>query len=362
VIEAEPDLDGWPVLDTSDGPLAVALENGGRVEMHDLLVRGGEIGLSLDLDTSEFVATGLRVEDAGFIGIEIMGDRGLVSIDGLQAIDCGAGGGVAIRGAVVVEIEHGDFDQGDGPGVAATVSDRSELTLSRTFIRNHDAGGGAVVACTGDAVLRLSQVEFRLCGGDIVLAQGDDLAISRTTFDICAGTMIRLRGVHEFVPIHDCTMRTCTGFFLTGQERERVRVDGCLFIANVGTLIHLEEQSQLSVTQCTIAGLQDGRVANLDRFGMTMIDRTIITGVEMRPVVQFPSDPDLHSLVIRSSDFWDAEETLWYGLEDHLATYGNIEADPQYCDAGMRDFRVAEGSPCVLEIGGWMGSEGVGCD
>ena len=347
-----------PVLSTEGGPLRFELVDG-RATLADLVISGGRIGLDLHLDQSTVRASDCEILDTE-TGIAATGSLGNVQMREMVFRDCGAGGGVGVLGEVVVSISHSRFVQDGGGGVAVTVGEEGGVNLSDTIIEDHDAGDGAVIACTGEARIALGNVDFRRCAGNMVLSQGERVYLSRVGFDTCEGTMVRVGGYQQQITIIDCRMQDCTGSFLQADDRQVVQMTYCSFIDNEGTLLRMGEYGSLHLTNCTVAGIAAGALAEVARFSETHLESCIFTEMAT-PMLKLPEDAGSYVLDIMRCDLWIEGESAWEGLEEYLGVEGNIEADPLYCEPGVGNYRIELESPCVVDETRWMGAYLVGC-
>ena len=347
-----------PVLSTVGGPLRFQLADG-RVMLEDLVISGGEVGLDLHLDQSTVRAADCEILDTE-TGVAATGSLSNVQMRDMVFRDCGAGGGVEVLGEVVVSISHSRFVQDGGGGVAITVGEEGGVNLSSTDIEDHDAGDGAVIACTGEARIALGDVEFLRCAGDLVLSQGERVYLSRVEFDTCEGTMVRVNGYQQQIAIIDCRMHDCTGSFLQADDRQVVQMTYCSFIDNEGTLLRMGEYGSLHLTNCTVVGVAAGVLVDVAPFSETQLELCIVTEMAT-PVLKLPDDAGSYVLDIMACDLWSEGESAWVGLEEYLGVEGNIEADPLYCEPGDGDYQIELESPCVVDETQWMGAYLVGC-
>ena len=348
-----------PVLSTEDGALRFELADGQAV-LADLVISGGQTGLDLDLDTSTMRVSGCDIIGT-VTGVVAGGSRGQVQMRDMVFRDCGAGGGVQVLGEVLVSIDDSRFVQEDGGGVAVTASEDSGVSLSDTIIEDHDAGGGAVIACTGEARIALGEVAFRRCTGEMVFSRGDGVHLSHVEFDSCEGTMVRIEDHQQSVSMVSCHMQDCTGAFLQADDRHVARMTFCSFIDNEGVLFQMGQYGSLQLINCTVAGISAGTLAEVTPFSETRLVFCIVTDVPA-PVLELPGDAGSYVLEIRACDLWNEGESAWEGLEEYLGVDGNIEADPLYCEPGAGDYRLEEGSPCVVDATRWMGAFQLGCE
>ena len=148
---------------------------------------------------------------------------------------------------------------------------------------------------------------------------------------------------HE-LRVEDCVFlrnRAPNAAALRGGAIGNVVVEGCTFYANEttnpdGAAVEVT-WSDFGLNRCVIAGTVGG-------YGLGVQDAA-----------------SLHCFC-----FWDNERGSAFGWVNMPAHYGNIEADPLFCDPEGDDFTLEATSPCApQEHGGYMcgqiGAYGVGC-
>ncbi len=143
----------------------------------------------------------------------------------------------------------------------------------------------------------------------------------------------------------------------TGADGSPVVVSNCDISRNfafVGGAVYLRG-FELEMTGCTLvdnaatdgsALRGDSRYLSPPYFGaIANIDHSILAwGRDSQAVT---TDENESEVTLACSDVFGNEGGDWIGpLEGQLGIDGNIEADPQFCDAAAPDYRLVLGSPC----------------
>ncbi|MEZ4388046.1 MAG: right-handed parallel beta-helix repeat-containing protein [Candidatus Krumholzibacteriia bacterium] len=253
---------------------------------------------------------------------------------------------------------------------------RSSVVLERVIFTGNraDYSGGGVRAAY--SVIDIADCEFRDCtavkgGGAIDLSYDCEANAERTRFvgnrAAWGGAISARTGSSCLIDACDFTSNTAVppqelggGFF--ADHAARVTFRSCVFAGNSarqGGAVRLADAVS-GFGNCTLSGNSawESGAGFMTRDGSLVIDHTIISFNDGEAV-----NVDGGSIWITDSDLHGNLGGDWTGpLRDLRYQHGNLDADPEFCDAGV--YEISVGSPCAAANNerGQIGARGVGCD
>jgi hypothetical protein len=146
------------------------------------------------------------------------------------------------------------------------------------------------------------------------------------------------------------------------------RLEGCTFSGNTSTggggSIGAAHNAVVEISNCTLyggSGLYAGGV-HLYNESSAILTNTIIAFSTSGPSVFCYDNPS--SVSLSCCDLYGNAGGNWVGrIADQAGLNGNLELDPEFCDAAGGNFNLQETSPCADAPGcGLIGAWPVGCD
>lgn len=255
-----------------------------------------------------------------------------------------------------------------------------------TFLRNYNDRGPAIF-CEGsgssDTPITVTNTLFEDNsswdnGGAIVLRCSESASFTGCTFR--SNTTSGWGGAVSTHDVATVSYHACEFYGNHGHEGGAVRaygvtacellIDHCLFVDNScayrGGAIRITDCTGL-ITNCTIYGgdstsewgaIHNGSATSLES---PVIEACIITSGEG---YGFSVSGASSVPVILNCDVFDMSSGAYaLPIPDLTGSYGNISADPLFCDEMMSDFHLHDTSPCATggPSGGYIGAFDVAC-
>ena len=371
------------VLDLGNAVCGIVVGNGGRAELADLGIHGGDAGCRITAPPS--AVTTILLEDvlfercaAGLVVEAESQDTALeVVLDSVRFIDCSDAVAVRGSGAISLEVARSRFRDGE-VGVAVRVADaesRCRVDLRNSSFAGYRRAGVELnlAAAPNRPAPRIVECRFTECeiGVSLPLGGGDHpLFVSGCSFEDNRLFGIRAVGqnagvVAEASRVEDSSFRwngaavqilnTASPYRLIGLEifdqvgagvsvastRELdVELVDCVIAQNGAAGIHSlvdAQQLRLRIDQCTLA---DNRTAALHltskRGGQAGVSvrRSILAG---ETLVLGESDLDVAECLLFGSGVADAEGDT------------NLRGNPRFRDPTRRDYRLRDDSPAYRD-------------
>ncbi len=139
--------------------------------------------------------------------------------------------------------------------------------------------------------------------------------------------------------------------------------DNCLFVDNIATsggAIYGMSDTMMRLDFCTFVHNAANWGGNIAAGSILFIHNSILSFSYNGESIYWTGD----KLGITCTDMYGNQGGGWIGpLNEFLNNYGNIYANPSFCDLHNDDFTLEESSPCTHEANqcGLMGTFGIGC-
>jgi hypothetical protein len=264
---------------------------------------------------------------------------------------CSGGAAPVLVGVVFTE---NSAAVGGGMYCVDSSPELSDVTFFDNYAGLPGAGGG--MFCEGGVPL-LTRVQFLENIGDagtggLELAHNCDAELREVTFSANVG-LNSIGGLHcsDSSPL----------------------IENCTFSWNWGSwagAIALTGSSAPAITECTLfgnTGDEDGAVACYDE-SSPVLERTIIAGSPHGEAVFCPSYSNC-TVTLSCCNVYGNEGGDWTGcIADQYGVNGNFSEDPLFCNPGLGNFWLEQGSPCLpgfhptdYDCGGVVGAYDMGC-
>ncbi len=281
-----------------------------------------------------------------------------------------------------VEIEGFHLTGGDRVGRHGIWLDSQcgDVTVRNCWIDRFDSaldGGPALRCASPEATVTVEDCRISQCAGRAISAGIElvhcDVEVLRTRFLDCAGAALYFRSARpSLVRLADCDFRSDRGhasFALLELNASvaRFEMERCEFrnLIGKGARVNIGQESESRITGCSFVRNERGSLAvgggtHEIRRNTFWANRgiavslhaphvdfrsNIVAGSRIGPALAFlPEDVGLSGCNV----FWDNEGGNWadYGTVADTLAFAQ-EIDPEFCDPGADDLRLAASSPCL---------------